>query len=106
MTGITDAESEEKAATEMTDQIFERVDKNADGKLSLEEFIEGAKVDPDLAEMLQNTWNVDTLSCCKDSDKTNPKPMKTKQNKRMLTLTLLNPFLPRALHLTITIISR
>jgi Ca2+-binding EF-hand superfamily protein len=38
----------------MTNDIFQRVDKNADGKLSLEEFIEGAKVDNDLATMLDS----------------------------------------------------
>ena len=42
------------SAADMANEIFERVDKNADGKLSLEEFIEGAKVDNDLATMLEN----------------------------------------------------
>jgi Ca2+-binding EF-hand superfamily protein len=36
----------------MASQIFERVDTNSDGKISLEEFIDGAKVDIDLAAML------------------------------------------------------
>lgn len=42
------------SAADMANEIFERVDKNADGKLSLEEFIEGAKVDNDLATMLES----------------------------------------------------
>ena len=34
--------------------LFKRVDKNADGKLSLQEFIQGAKEDEELASMIDN----------------------------------------------------
>jgi Ca2+-binding EF-hand superfamily protein len=46
--------SEDDGASDMANDIFERVDKNSDGKLSLEEFIEGAKIDNDLATMLES----------------------------------------------------
>ena len=39
-------------AAVVASQIFQHVDKNLDGKLSLQEFIDGAKVDIDLAAML------------------------------------------------------
>jgi Ca2+-binding EF-hand superfamily protein len=51
---LSGTEDEGSSAAEMTNDIFQRVDKNADGKLSLEEFIEGAKVDNDLATMLDS----------------------------------------------------
>jgi Ca2+-binding EF-hand superfamily protein len=51
---LSGTEDEGSSAAVMTNDIFQRVDKNADGKLSLEEFIEGAKVDNDLATMLDS----------------------------------------------------
>lgn len=36
----------------LANQIFQRVDTNSDGKLSLQEFVDGAKVDIDLAAVL------------------------------------------------------
>lgn len=41
-------------AENMAKDIFRRVDKTADGKLSLAEFIEGAKVDNNLARMVDS----------------------------------------------------
>ncbi len=51
---LSGTEDDASTAADMANDIFARVDKNSDGKLSLEEFIEGAKVDNDLATMLDN----------------------------------------------------
>ena len=55
MSGI-ESTDEESVAKEMTDQIFRHIDKNADGKISLDEFIDGAQKDKHLVELLGNTW--------------------------------------------------
>ena len=55
---VSQMPNDETTAEKRVDKIYEKMDKDMDGKLSLVEFIEGAKTDPMLSGLLQNDMTI------------------------------------------------
>ena len=55
MGGAIQTDGDGGSAKERTDKIFTQMDKNADDKLSVSEFIEGAKSDAPIVKILQSS---------------------------------------------------
>ncbi|NWU23349.1 GUC1A protein, partial [Dyaphorophyia castanea] len=48
----------ETSAEEFTDRVFDRIDVNGDGELSLDEFVEGARKDEEFMEVMMKSLDL------------------------------------------------
>ncbi|XP_037551772.1 guanylyl cyclase-activating protein 1 isoform X1 [Nematolebias whitei] len=55
---INGDENQEATAEEFTNRVFDRIDINGDGELSLEEFVEGARSDDDFMEVMMKSLDL------------------------------------------------
>ncbi|KAH0617237.1 hypothetical protein JD844_029105 [Phrynosoma platyrhinos] len=51
----------ETTAEEFTNRVFDRIDVNGDGELSLEEFVEGARKDEEFMEVMMKSLDLDHI---------------------------------------------
>ncbi|XP_026065643.1 guanylyl cyclase-activating protein 1 [Carassius auratus] len=55
---INGSESHESSAEEFTNRVFDRIDINGDGELSLEEFVAGARTDEEFMEVMMKSLDL------------------------------------------------
>ncbi|XP_016331282.1 guanylyl cyclase-activating protein 1 [Sinocyclocheilus anshuiensis] len=55
---INGSESQESSAEEFTNRVFDRIDVNGDGELSLEEFVAGARTDEEFMEVMMKSLDL------------------------------------------------
>ncbi|XP_049892386.1 guanylyl cyclase-activating protein 1 isoform X1 [Epinephelus moara] len=55
---INGSENQEGSAEDFTNRVFDRIDINGDGELSLEEFVEGARSDEDFMEVMMKSLDL------------------------------------------------
>nr|XP_015816177.1 guanylyl cyclase-activating protein 1 isoform X1 [Nothobranchius furzeri] len=55
---INGNDNQDQSAEEFTNRVFDRIDINGDGELSLEEFVEGARSDDDFMEVMMKSLDL------------------------------------------------
>ncbi|XP_030632322.1 guanylyl cyclase-activating protein 1 [Chanos chanos] len=55
---INGSDNQELTAEEFTNRVFDKIDINGDGELSLEEFVEGARSDEDFMEVMMKSLDL------------------------------------------------
>ncbi|KAM7378457.1 hypothetical protein PAMA_013390 [Pampus argenteus] len=55
---INGNENQETSAEDFTNRVFDRIDINGDGELSLEEFVAGARTDEDFMEVMMKSLDL------------------------------------------------
>ncbi|KAJ8373894.1 hypothetical protein SKAU_G00044740 [Synaphobranchus kaupii] len=59
---INGTESQDVSAEDFTNRVFDRIDINGDGELSLEEFVEGARTDEDFMDVMMKSLDLSHIT--------------------------------------------